>query len=235
MPASEAQILASKTNGSKSKGPVTPEGKQISRANSYKHGLTGAGIVLPEREAIEVERRFIAFCEELQPSGEVGVSLARLAATMAVRMERSVEYELASLTARVRQAEADFVPPEGVDEATAARLRHEAGRLALFDASKEACLARKYEAASQRAFFKALQELRLIEKRATAVRETATMAELGSFLPTGVSELSDADFEEAYAKVMAKASQSPFERLVPDEFATPRGRVDVPFSVGKRR
>jgi hypothetical protein len=185
MPASEAQIRANQANGAKSKGPVTPEGKQISRANSYKHGLTGAGIVLPEREAAEVERRYIAFCEELQPSGEVGMSLARLAATMAVRMERNVEFELASLTARVRQAEADFVPPDGVDDATAARLRLEAGKLALFDDSKEACLARKYEAASQRAFFKALQELRLIEKRAAAVRETAVVAELGSILPTG--------------------------------------------------
>jgi hypothetical protein len=234
MSASEAQIKANQANAQMSTGPKSPSGKIASSQNSYKHGLTATKL-LPEREAIEVERRFIAFCEELQPSGEVGISLARVAATMAVRMERSVEFELASLTARVRQAEADFVPPEGVDEATAVRLRLEAGKLALFDDSKEACLARKYEAASQRAFFKALQELRLIEKRATAVRQTATVAELGSILPTGLSDLSDADFEEAYAKAMERATLSPFERLVPDNFATLRGRVDVPFSIGKRR
>ena len=91
------------------------------------------------------------------------------------------------------------------------------------------------KATSQRVFFKALQELRLIEKRAKAVRETAIKAELGSILPTGLSDLSDADFEEAYAKAMERASLSPFERLVPDNFATSRGRVDVPISIGKRR
>ena len=234
MPVSEAQIRANKVNAQMSNGPKTPEGKEASRANAYKHGLT-ATVVLPEREAIEVERRFIAFCEELQPSGEVGMALVRVAATMSARMERSAEHELATLTVRVRQAEADFVPPEGVDEATVARLRFEAGKLALFDASKEACLARKYEAASQRAFFKALQELRQIEKRAKAVRASAIEAELGSILPQGLSEMSDEEFEEMYAKVMAQPPQKPVERVKSDDFEALRGRVDVPFAIGKRR
>ena len=41
-----------------------------------------------------------------------------------------------------------------------ARLRAEAGDRALFDPSKEATLARRYEAAAERGFFKALKELR---------------------------------------------------------------------------
>ena len=60
--------------------------------------------------------------------------MAKHAATMSVRMERCVEHENAAMTARVRRAEADFVPPEGVDAAEVARLRTEAGKLALFDA-----------------------------------------------------------------------------------------------------
>ena len=50
-------------------------------------------------------------------------------------MERCVQYENAVLTDRARRAEADFEAPEGVDEATAAKLREEAGKRALFDAS----------------------------------------------------------------------------------------------------
>ena len=145
MPASEAQIRASKANGSTSKGPSTPEGKEKSRANSYKHGMTGSGIVLPEREAAEVKRRFAAFADELKPTGEVGKSLALHAARMSVRMERCAEHENAMLTERVRKALAEYEVPEGLDESGIAKLRAEISKQALFDDSKEATLSRKYE------------------------------------------------------------------------------------------
>jgi len=148
MPASEAQIRSNRENSKKSTGPVTEEGKNASRANALKHRLT-ATKVLPEREAAEVQRRYRTYCAELNPSGEVGYALILRAATLSARMERCVEYETAILTERVRRAEADFVPPEGVDDAEAMRLRQEAGKRALFDPSKEADRARKYEAAAE--------------------------------------------------------------------------------------
>ena len=157
MPASEAQILANRRNASLSTGPVTQEGKERSRANAYKHGLTGAGTVLPEREAAEVERRAVAFQAELQAPGEVGQALVRRAAVLSVRMERCVEHENVVLTERVRLAEAEFVAPEGVDPAEAARLRTMAGKRAMFDPSQEATLARQYEMAAERGFFRALK------------------------------------------------------------------------------
>ncbi len=57
MPASEAQIRANRENAARSTGPKTDEGKERSRANALKHGLTGGGIVLPEADAAEVEAR----------------------------------------------------------------------------------------------------------------------------------------------------------------------------------
>src|SRR5947199_141090 len=60
MPASEARILANQANAKLSTGPRTAEGKERSRANALKHGLTGAGVVLPEADAAEVERRAAA-------------------------------------------------------------------------------------------------------------------------------------------------------------------------------
>ena len=48
MPASEAQILANRRNAALSTGPKTPEGKEQSRRNALKHGMTGAGVVLAD-------------------------------------------------------------------------------------------------------------------------------------------------------------------------------------------
>jgi hypothetical protein len=87
MPASEAQIRANQANSKLSTGPRTTEGKEISRANALKHGLTGAGIVLPEADAAEVERRAAAFAAETNAYGEVGLAMAHLAALNSVRVE----------------------------------------------------------------------------------------------------------------------------------------------------
>jgi hypothetical protein len=234
MPATEAQIRANRSNAQRSTGPKTPQGKEVSRGNALTHGLT-ATVVLPQREAAEVERRFLSFCEELQPAGDVGISLVRVVALMSIRAERCAAIETTMLTERVHRVEAEFVVPEGVSEAEAATLRHEAVKRAMFDDSKEAILMRKYEAASLRAFFKGLNELRLLEKKAKAVHIAKVDAELASIVPAGLSDMSDDEFEELYQKTMANAPQRPVNRVEPVDFKRLRDRVDVPISVGKRR
>jgi hypothetical protein len=159
MPATEAQIRANQANA-RLGGPKTEAGKSRSRANSYKHGLTGAGVVLPDEDAAEIERLSLAYRTELQAEGEIGQALAHRMAVLSVRMDRCVDQETAALSERVRQVMADFEAPEGVDAETAAKLWDEAGRRAMFDTSKEATLARKYEAAAEGGFFRALKELR---------------------------------------------------------------------------
>jgi hypothetical protein len=238
MPASEAQIRANQANAARSTGPKTPEGKEASSANALKHGLTARKLI-PEQEAAEVERRYIAFCEELQPTGELGIALVRLAATMSVRTERCFGHENAMLMDRVRRAEAEFVPPEGVDEATAAQLRFEVCKRAMFDPSKEATLARRYEAAAQRGFFRALTELLRVEKAAKAAEEAGFEEKLGSFLPPGfkaeLGAMSDEEFDKFYAQMTAKVEVPPSNRVNPADFSGLGGRVDVPFSIGKPR
>ncbi len=231
MPASEAQIRANQANAAKSTGPKTAGGKEASRANSYKHGMT-ATKVFPEREAAEVERRYATFCKELAPSGQIGEMMALRAATLSARMERCVEYETAMLAERVRTAEADFVPPAGVDDREANRLRQEAGKRALFDPSKEADLARKYEAAAERGFFRAIKELRQHERALRKAEEEMLDEDLGSILPGGMTD------EEMDAMEVELARPMPPKRVAmgrPVDDPGSEGRCDVDPAIGRRR
>jgi hypothetical protein len=231
MPASEAQIRSARENGAKSRGPVTPEGKQKSRENSYKHGLT-ATVVLPELEAAEVDRRYESFVKELKPDGDMGHVLALHAARMSVRMERCAEYENAQLTDRVRTILAEYAYPEGLDEDALAKLRHQISKQAMFDDSKEATLARKYEAAAERGFFRALKELRTLERRYKQADEEILVAESGSFSPGGMT---DEEFDRFEAEFNPIPDLTPSNRVKSDPLAELRARVDVPFAVGQRR
>jgi hypothetical protein len=315
MHVSEARLAANRLNGSKSKGPSSPEGRAISARNSYKHGLSGAGIVVPEGDRAEIERRVEALEADLVPQSPAGLILIRQMATLSVRSERAAEQEIAAIARNVRHAADDFDEeriekanqlfmalgedprrnlrklckmPEGVERlidawsdlradlaaepkpiwteaqlvqaanlsgikeqhARATRFgalsrgfwgdfaalgegdggdlgeefrrewaraalcekidaeiaaleahcetldfetieldRAEAGQRALFDASKPACLARRYEAEANRGFFKALREFRKVEAESKGRAESAPTpsepvaadAEVGSF------------------------------------------------------
>ena len=108
MPASEARIRANQLNSLRSCGPKTQIGKERSRANGLKHGLTGEGIVIPKEDVDEVERRNEALQAELAPQSAMGAILVRQMATLSVRMERGATQESAALAGRVRHAAEAF-------------------------------------------------------------------------------------------------------------------------------
>ncbi len=108
MPASEARIAAARANGARSQGPVTPEGKDVSRRNALKHGMAGDGVVLPPGDAVEVDRRSAAMVEEMRPSSELGRFLVGRLARLTVRVERCAEQELVMNADRAAHAEAAF-------------------------------------------------------------------------------------------------------------------------------
>ena len=118
MACSPAQLEANRRNGALSRGPLNSNTKAVSRRNSLKHGLTGAGIVLPEEDAQEVERRLVAMEEELRPTGGVERELVKRVALMTVRLDRSAEHEAKAISHRMRHAVADF------DEARLAESEH---------------------------------------------------------------------------------------------------------------
>ena len=235
MPASEAQIRANQANAARSKGPVTPEGKEKFRANAYKHGLT-ATVVVPEREASEVARRFTAFCAELNPSGEIGRSLALHAARMSVRMEVCADHETAMSTERVRNALAEIEYPDGVTEAEAIKIRAEVSNRAMFDTSKKAILARQYEASAVRGFFRALKELRLVEKLAKAAEPVVVAVPsregLASFSQI---EQRAAELEVKYVELNRLVDLIGLMPAIPTRKPAEPGVSHVAFAIGKPR
>jgi hypothetical protein len=238
MPASEARIRANQANALLSTGPKTSEGKERSRRNGLKHGLTGEGIVIPQEDVVEVDRRFSAFRAEREPSGEVGEVLLRRLAVLSVRMDRCVDQEDAAIAENVARALAEFEVPDGVDEATAARLRALEADRAKFDPSEEACLARKYEAAAERGFFRALKELRQVEREAKAeisapaprpAREalgsSLTVEKLASILESLPGEK---------ARIVPPTPSEPSKRVAPARNLEDRGSFYVPIAIGRR-
>jgi hypothetical protein len=108
MPTSEARILANRKNASKSTGPSSISGKESSRENSLKHGLSGKGIVIAEVDQAEVERRKTVLLLEMAPISAMGVILVSQMAMLSVRMERCAEQEIAAVASRVRNAASEF-------------------------------------------------------------------------------------------------------------------------------
>ena len=57
---SELKSETSRINGAKSHGPKTPEGKETSSRNSFKHGFTASNTYILECESAEEYKLFLA-------------------------------------------------------------------------------------------------------------------------------------------------------------------------------
>ena len=94
VPVSNARAEASRKNGTKSRGPKTPEGKARSAQNALKHGMRAQKyVVLPEEDADEFAELQAALIEELAPVGALQTVLARRVAVAAWRLARADRIE----------------------------------------------------------------------------------------------------------------------------------------------
>jgi hypothetical protein len=108
MACSAKQRESNQKNSQKSTGPKTEEGKARSRANSLKHGLTGAGVVLAVEDAPEIARRCESLEADLAPKNELARRHLARAAFLDLRLERCARHEAKAIDYRMRQAEAAF-------------------------------------------------------------------------------------------------------------------------------
>ena len=168
MACSEAQRLANQANAARSTGPKTEAGKAVARRNSLNHGLTGAEIVLPHEDEAAVASRFADFAADLRPEGGVAHFLTRRLALLSVWLDRAAIHEAASLTERIRE-----LATTTRDVADGLAVDPEAAMRAQFDPSAGATLARRYEAATERAFFQTPKEIRQGKSQAITMERLA--------------------------------------------------------------
>jgi hypothetical protein len=159
MPAarSPAQIEASRRNGARSKGPVTPDGKERASRNALKHGLTALHHLVIEDEVPEALEALIAtVAEETGATTEIEIRLARRFALALWKGERAEKIETALFDAapKLRPPQAGF-------------RWEEADPLTTFDLRRFNAV-RGYQAQQGREISRCLKELRLLRNDALA-------------------------------------------------------------------
>ena len=89
-PRSAAQIEASRRNGARSHGPVTPEGKARASRNALTHGLSAMHHLVVEGEIpLHLDELITRLIEETGAEGEIETRLARRLAIAFWKGERA--------------------------------------------------------------------------------------------------------------------------------------------------
>jgi hypothetical protein len=115
----DKQTKASKANGGKSKGPVTPEGKANSSKNAVRHNLcTGHLVVLSTEDPREFQRHENHFFDRFQPLDGVERDLVHKMVAASWREKRIASMESAVIELEMDrqrsevEEEFDFVSPQ---------------------------------------------------------------------------------------------------------------------------
>jgi len=101
--ASDAQIKASRLNGSRSRGPVTPEGRARSSVNAVKHGLHSRTVVLNNESQEMYERLKETYFAELLPETQIEKDMALTVVNAMWRLNRVISVETASIDLEIDQ------------------------------------------------------------------------------------------------------------------------------------
>jgi hypothetical protein len=106
---SAAQFAANKANSQHSTGPASEAGKQRTRLNAYKHGLTGQIHLLTAAEHEAFDAHCKGICEALAPVGALEIDIAQAIAEDRWRLKRIRAMET-GIFAAGRQGALGFTP-----------------------------------------------------------------------------------------------------------------------------
>lgn len=87
MTCSPARLAANRANAQKSTGPRSPEGKESSRTNALRHGLTGSGVALPPEQQAVLDAHVRAWSAPYPHTGPEDEYLLRQLALCCVRID----------------------------------------------------------------------------------------------------------------------------------------------------
>ena len=204
--ASAAQVIANRANAAHSTGPRTHEGKARCASNALRQGLTAARLVVRDDEREEFETFRADLAGELAPQGPVETTIFHDLLHAAWNLQR------------FRRIEAECAP-DPADEAAAAFL----DRLG------------RYQARAQRAFYRALRELRMVQTN-RALRAIKLTEEEDASVPAiaDINEMTKQSQSEVTAEALELAIkmidyQTGSFRL--QAIAKARGRADASAAV----
>jgi hypothetical protein len=146
---------ASRHNGAKSKGPVTPEGTQKSARNSTSHGLFSSEVVAANESREAFEGLLADYLRRYAPEGEAEKDLVEEIAAARWRMRRIARMEAALLNEAIRR-QTELLEAEGQNEPERAE------SIALSEIAAEGrglTTLHRYENRLRRQYEKALAEL----------------------------------------------------------------------------
>src|SRR5262245_50041636 len=106
--ATKRQIEASRRNGRLSNGPVSESGRERSKRNSARHGLSGNGTVLPEDMAETVNARYADWFHALKPYHEIDEFFTKQVATDSVMFEGAQKYLVVQINLQAKAAREDW-------------------------------------------------------------------------------------------------------------------------------
>jgi len=155
---SELQNLASRANGAKSRGPVTPEGRLASAGNRIDHGLLAETVTLDGEPADRLAALSAAFEQRLQPRDEVELAYVESMIMCRWRQMRLWSLESAGMGHEIRKQSHMH---ESETKATGAALAFRT----LSDESQFLELMNRYETRFHRQFTRAHQILLDLRKR----------------------------------------------------------------------
>ena len=146
-----------RANGAKSRGPITPEGKEKSSRNSLKHGLTASSrnILLDSEDPDEFEEIFNKLLGIHEPARPAEKDLVEEMGVARWRIRRIRTIETGLLNAEILKQQSSPSVSAG-DLASAYR--------ALSDDSHSLALASRYEARLQRTYDRAYKTLRELQQ-----------------------------------------------------------------------
>src|SRR5271165_3958747 len=95
-PSDRAEI--NRANSQHSTGPRTEQGKERSRLNALRHGLTGQIVVMPTEDLQAYQSHLKSFTDECDPKGAIEAHLVQALADTSWRLNRVAALETNLLT-----------------------------------------------------------------------------------------------------------------------------------------
>jgi hypothetical protein len=194
-----AQLTANRANARHSTGPRTESGKLASSRNSLRHGLTAKQIVIPGEDPAEFDTLRQELHEDYTPANTAEATLVDHIAEHTWRLQRARRAEAAMFERLMRDNE--------TDRAIAA---------ALVDPHGDLEKIRRYEVTIERSYYRAIEQLRKMQKERRAQAE----AESG-FVSQSPGERAGAILEALYNFTPAVPQSSASTGFVSQEPATP--------------